>query len=87
VPHKLDHHHKKTVGKIFSHPLSHNIQWHDVESLLERIGILGQSHSGNVTVTLDGVVHSLGKAHGHDLNDDQVVKVRHLLRDLGITNP
>jgi hypothetical protein len=81
---KLDHHHRKTANKIFAHPMSHNIQWHDVETLLERIGVVGQSHSGNVTVTVGEVVYSLGKAHGHDLNDDQVVKVRHVLRDAGV---
>lgn len=82
---KLDHHHRKTANKIFAHPLSHNIQWHDVETLLERVGIVGLSHSGNITVTVGAVVYSLGKAHGHDLDDDQVVKVRHVLRDAGVT--
>ncbi len=81
---KLDHHHRVTAAKIFGHPLSHNIQWHDVESLLDRIGIVSISHRGNVNVTIGEVVHSLGKARGHDLSDEQVIKVRHILRDLGI---
>ena len=33
----LDGHHKATVEKIFSHPVSHNIQWHDVLSLLRGV--------------------------------------------------
>jgi hypothetical protein len=34
---KLDGHHRVTVEKIFQHPVGHNIQWHDVLSLLERV--------------------------------------------------
>lgn len=81
---KLDHHHRKTVAKIFAHPTSHNIQWHDVESLLERLGTVGESHAGNITFEDAGVVHSLGKIHGHDLNVEQVTKLRHILSDLGV---
>ena len=34
---ELDGHHRATVERIFSHPVSHNIQWHDVLSLLESV--------------------------------------------------
>ena len=34
---KMDSHHRKTVEKLFTHPTSHNIQWHDVLSLLEAV--------------------------------------------------
>ena len=81
---KLDHHHRVTATKIFGHPLSHNIQWHDVESLLERIGMVSVSHRGNMNVTIGDVVHSLGRVRGHDLSEDQVIKVRHILKDVGI---
>ena len=33
----LDSHHAATVEKIFQHPVSHNIEWHDVLSLLEGV--------------------------------------------------
>ena len=35
---ELDAHHRATVEKIFNHPVSHNIQWHDVLSLLQSVG-------------------------------------------------
>ena len=81
---KLDHHHRLTVTKIFGHPLSRNIQWHDVESLLERIVIVSISHRGNVNLTMNGETHSLGKVRGHDLSEDQVIRVRHILKEVGI---
>jgi len=81
---KLDHHHRLTVTKIFRHPLSHNIQWHDVMALLERLGEVGESHRGNVTLAVGGDVHSLGHPQGRDLNEEQVIKVRHLLAALKV---
>jgi hypothetical protein len=34
---KLDGHHRATVEKIFRHPAGHNLQWHDVLSLLKSV--------------------------------------------------
>ena len=34
----LDHHHQVTVQGIFRHPVGHNIEWHDVLSLLDKVG-------------------------------------------------
>ena len=49
----LDGHHKATVEKIFSHPVSHNIQWHDVLSLLESVATVTEEHDGRYKVTTD----------------------------------
>jgi hypothetical protein len=82
---KLDHHHRNTVTKLFSHPLNHNIQWHDVQSLLGRFGEVHESHKGNWALTVDGQMHSFGSVHTRDLNEDQVMKVRQFLRGIGCT--
>ena len=34
----LNRHHQVTVEGIFRHPVGHNIEWHDVLALLEKIG-------------------------------------------------
>ena len=47
---KLDAHHRKTVEKLFSHPTSHNIQWHDVRSLLEAVAEVEEMHDGRCPV-------------------------------------
>ncbi len=82
---KLDHHHRSTVEALYRHPIGHNIQWRDVFSLLERFGEVREAHRGGWTCTIDGVVHSLGRARGRDLTEDQVVKIRHLLQSLQVT--
>ncbi len=82
---KLDHHHRITAQKIFTHPLCHNIQWHDVTSLLGRFGDVYETHRGNWAVSIDGESTSFGSTRTRDLTEDQVVKVRHFLQSLGLT--
>lgn len=85
MPSKLDHHHRVTLQKIFGHPLNHNIQWHDVCSLLARVGLVHETHRGNWAVTVEGETISFGSTRTRDLTEDQVVKVRNFLRSLGFT--
>jgi hypothetical protein len=84
MPIKLDHHHRLTVQKIYGHPLNHNIQWHDVLSLLARFGEVHETHRGNWAVTVDGETVSFGSTRPRDLTEDQVVKVRSFLRSVGL---
>lgn len=49
---KLDAHHRATVERILSHPTSHNIEWHDVVSLLEQVGSVAEEHDGVFKVTV-----------------------------------
>jgi hypothetical protein len=82
---KLDHHHRITLLKVFAHPMNHNIQWHDVCSLLARFGEVHETHRGNWAVTVEGETISFGSTRTRDLSDDQVVKVRNFLRSAGLT--
>jgi hypothetical protein len=81
---KLDHHHRHTVAQIFGHPVGHNIQWRDVVNLLERFGDVFESHRGCYAVSVGASTVSLGRVRGRELTTDQVVRVRHLLVDLGV---
>ncbi len=82
---KLDHHHRVTLQKLFTHPLNRNIQWHDVCSLLARLGVVHETHRGNWAVTVDGDTVSFGSTRTRDLTEDQVVKVRNFLRSIGLS--
>ena len=50
----LNHHHRVTLEKIFSHPLSGNVEWRQVLSLLEAVGTTTQEPNGKVKVELGG---------------------------------
>ena len=51
-PEHLNNHHRDTVRQIFRHPVSHNIEWHAVVSLLEAVGTVTVRHDGKVAVTV-----------------------------------
>jgi len=82
---KLDHHHRATAQKLLCPPLNHNIQWHDVCSLLGRFGEVHETHRGNWAVTVEGETYSFGSTKTRELTEDQVMKVRSFLRAFGLT--
>ncbi|HVB19057.1 MAG TPA: hypothetical protein VNE22_02110 [Acidimicrobiales bacterium] len=82
---KLDHHHRATAQKLLCPPLNHNIQWHDVCSLLGRFGEVHETHRGNWAVTVEGETHSFGSTKNRELTEEQVMKVRSFLRAFGLT--
>jgi hypothetical protein len=52
-PH-LDGHHQRTYEAIFRHPTSHNLEWHDVRSLLDALAAVEEKHNGSLQVTRNG---------------------------------
>ena len=50
----LNSHQRDTLAQIFRHPLSHNIEWHAVLSLLNAVGTVQETHKGHVLVTIGG---------------------------------
>jgi hypothetical protein len=83
---KLNGHHRVTVEKIFQHPVSHNIQWHDVISLLESVGQVSEGHDGRYKVTLGAETETLERPSGHDVNEQMVIDLRRMLKGAGITS-
>ena len=47
----LNHHHRVTLEKIFNHPLSGNVEWRQVLSLLGAVGTTTQEPNGKVKVS------------------------------------
>ena len=48
----LNHHHRVTLDKIFRHPLSGNLEWRQVLSLLAAVGTTTREPNGKVKVEL-----------------------------------
>jgi hypothetical protein len=81
----LDAHHQATVDKIFGHPVSHNIQWHDVLSLLEKVGTVSEGHDGRAKVTLGSETQTFDAPRHHDIEEQQVIDLRRMLKSAGVT--
>jgi hypothetical protein len=82
----LDGHHRATVEKIFNHQASHNIQWHDVLSLLQSVATVTEDKGGRYTVTLGAETQTFDAPRHHDIDEQQVVDLRRMLKGAGI-NP
>jgi hypothetical protein len=81
----LDRRHRATVEKIFNHPVSHNIQWHDVLSLLQSLDAVTEEHRDRYTVTLGTETETFDVPRGHDIEQQQVIDLRRMLKGAGIT--
>ena len=81
----LDGRHRATLEKIFNHPVSHNIQWHDVLSLLGSVATVSEERDGRYAVTLGAETETFDAPRHHDIDEQQVVDLRRMLKGAGIT--
>lgn len=81
----LNHHHQVTVKGIFRHPVGHNIEWHDVLSLLGKVGTVVEEENGRFTVTVGPETETFDEPRHHDADVQQVLNVRRMLEAVGIT--
>jgi hypothetical protein len=82
-PERLDGRHRDTLRRIFEHPTSHNIEWHEVTSLLEAVGTVTVRHDGKVAIKLGPELEFLEPPVGKDVDDQMVVDLRRMLRGAG----
>lgn len=81
----LNHHHQITVEAIFHRPAGHNIEWHDVLSLLENVGTVVKETNDRFTVTVGSETITFDEPRHHDVSVQQVENVRRMLDHAGIT--
>ena len=82
---ELKSHHRTTAEKILAHPTSHNIEWHDVLSLLSQVGTVTEEANHRYKVTIGGETEIFDRPKGDDLDTQQVVDLRRMLHGAGIT--
>jgi len=83
----MSHHHSTLIRTIFHDPISANIHWREVESLLHHLGAHVETLSGNrVRVHLNRVEAVLHRPHhGHTLDPNGVRGLRGFLAGAGAT--
>ena len=79
----LNGHQRDTLAHIFRHPLSHNIEWHDVVSLLNALGTVQETSKGNLLVTVNAETENFEPPRHKDIDAEQVATLRRLLRQAG----
>jgi hypothetical protein len=72
--------HLRTYNTIFQHPVSHNLQWHDVYALFRHLGTVEEETNGNLKVTCNGQNIVLHPPRTKDVGEtDEVMGLRHFL--------
>jgi hypothetical protein len=84
-PPHLSNHHRTTLRELFEHPVSHNIEWRAVLSLLEAVGSVTNERGGKVAVTVGPRTEDFKTAGRKDLDADDVVKLREMLASAGLS--
>ena len=82
-PKHLNNHQRDTLLQIFQHPTSHNIEWQDVLSLLEAVGVVERRHDGKYLVRLGGESEVLTRPKHKDIDVQQTVDLRRMLTGAG----
>ncbi len=81
-PQHLDSHQRDTLLQVFQHPTGHNIEWHDVLTLLEGVGTverngdLFRAQVGSETLVLHRPTHK-------DVEIQQIADLRRILKKAG----
>jgi hypothetical protein len=79
----LTSHHRTTLTQIFQHPVSHNIEWRDVLSLLEAVASVTEGHDGKYLVVLGSETETFEVPRNKDIDSQQVVDLRRMLANGG----
>jgi hypothetical protein len=81
---ELNHHHRVTLEKIFNHPLSGNVEWRQVLSLLAAVGTTTQEPNGKVKVELGGQTEVFRPPDDKDVDRELIVDLRRMLTNAGL---
>jgi hypothetical protein len=72
--------HQKTYNAIFQHPIAHNLQWHDLRSLLGNLAEETEEHNGNLKYTRHNQTLTIHPPLHKDFSDvKELMKIRHFL--------
>jgi len=82
-PQPVSSHHRGTLSQILQHPMSHNIEWRAVLSLMQEVGSVRQTHDGKFIFTIGGVTETFERPKHKDIEAQQVVDLRRLFQNAG----
>ena len=74
----------RNLSHLFSHPTCHNIEWHDVLSLLEAVGTVKERHDGKYQVAIGPESIVLERPLHKDIDISTVTDLCKVLRNAGL---
>jgi len=82
--------HQKVYDRLFQHPLSHNLEWRELSSMLRALPstTATEETNGKLKVTRNGHTILLHRPHGNDLaGAEEVLQIRHFLEESNLPAP
>ena len=79
--------HERTLGLLFEHPMSFNIEWPDVVALFEALGTASEGTHDSLHVTVNNQTVVLHRPNNKSLGADEITQIRHFLLRAGIEAP
>jgi hypothetical protein len=72
--------HQRTYDRIFQHPISHNLEWREVRSLMSELGQTEEESNGNLKITRNGQTLMLHPSNKKDISEmKEIMSLRHFL--------
>jgi hypothetical protein len=82
-PQHLSGHQRDTLQRIFQPETNHNVEWHDVMSLLEAVGSIEEQHDDMFRLRIGQESEVLRRPSDKDIDGQQLVDLRRLLTSAG----
>jgi hypothetical protein len=82
-PDHLSSHHRDTLLKIFQQETNHNVEWHDVVSLLQEVGSIEQEHDDMFLFRIGPETEVFRRPRDKDIDGQQLVDLRRILTSAG----
>jgi len=82
-PPHLSSHHRDTLLQIFEEPTNHNVEWHDVMSLLGAVGSIEERHDDMFRLRIGSETEVLRRPKDKDIDGQQLVDLRRILASAG----
>jgi hypothetical protein len=82
-PEHLSSHHRDTLLQIFQEKTNHNVEWHDVVSLLEAVGTIEQQHDDMFLFRVGHETGVFSRPSEKDIDGQQLVDLRRILASAG----
>src|ERR1700727_3820633 len=82
-PKHIAGHHRDTLLQIFQHPTSHNVEWHDVISLLETVGSVEERHDDMFVFRIGEEREVLRRPKEKAMDTQKLVDLRRMLTSAG----
>jgi hypothetical protein len=72
--------HLRAYDKIFQHPVTHNLDWHEVSFLLDQLGHISNESNGHLKMSRNGHSHFFpGVKTSGIMSTEEVLELRHFL--------